>query len=48
MNIKQFQIDGIMNFCNAAGSLTTRKKGAIPPMPTRKEIDECINKGRIS
>lgn len=48
LDIDSGQIDGIMNFCNAAGSLTTRKKGAIPAMPTRKEIDECINKGRIS
>lgn len=29
-------------FCNAAGSLTTAKKGAIPAMPTLAEIEACV------
>ena len=31
-----------MDFANAAGSLATTKKGAIPAMPTRAEILQCI------
>ncbi len=31
-----------MKFANAAGSLTTTKKGAIPAMPSKEEIDSCV------
>lgn len=31
-----------MDFANAAGSLTTTKKGAIPALPTEREITDCI------
>lgn len=31
-----------VTFCNAAGSLTTTRRGAIPALPTRKEIEKCI------
>ena len=33
-------------FANAAGSLATTKKGAIPAMPTLGEIQECVRNGR--
>jgi len=32
----------LMDFSNAAGSLTTTKKGAIPALPTEHEIIACI------
>ena len=35
-------IDDAMVFANAAGSLTTSKKGAIPAMPSAEEISSCI------
>lgn len=31
-----------VQFANAAGSLTTTRKGAIPAMPNRESIEECI------
>jgi fructokinase len=31
----------IVDFANAAGSLTTAKKGAIPALPTTEEIEDC-------
>jgi fructokinase len=31
----------IVDFANAAGSLTTVKKGAIPALPTAEEIENC-------
>ena len=34
--------DDIMRFCNAAGSLTTTQKGAIPAMPGKEKIDSFI------
>jgi fructokinase len=34
----------ILDFANAAGSLTTTKKGAIPAMPNLAEIEECMKK----
>jgi fructokinase len=36
------QLDHILAFANAAGSLTTTKKGAIPAQPSREEILACI------
>lgn len=35
------ELEDIVDFANAAGSLTTAKKGAIPAMPSREEIEEC-------
>lgn len=32
----------IIVFCNAAGSLTTTQKGAIPAMPTLEQIQRCV------
>lgn len=36
------QIESLMDFSNAAGSLATTKKGAIPAMPDRQAILDCI------
>lgn len=36
-----------VQYANAAGSLTTTKKGAIPAMPTRQEIEACVERGRM-
>lgn len=32
----------LADFANAAGSLVTTRKGAIPAMPTREQIETCI------
>ena len=37
----------ILKFSNAAGSLTTAAKGAIPAMPTLGEIDACMERCSI-
>ncbi len=38
-------LENIVTFSNAAGSLTTTKKGAIPAMPSFNEIIDLTNKG---
>lgn len=38
----QTELEAVVNFANAAGSLTTTKGGAIPAMPTMEEIELCI------
>ncbi len=35
----------IVSFANAAGSLTTTGRGAIPAMPTKEEIEGCRKEG---
>jgi fructokinase len=35
------ELAGIVDFANAAGSLTTTRKGAIPALPTGEEIESC-------
>ena len=35
-------IESSMVFANAAGSLSTAKLGAIPSMPSRNDIENCI------
>lgn len=35
-------VRSLMDFANAAGSLATTKQGAIPAMPGRQEIEQCI------
>lgn len=40
----QEEIEDIILFANAAGSLTTTRKGAIPAMPTLQEIQVCQKK----
>ena len=37
-----FELEEIVRFVNAAGSLTTTKGGAIPAMPSMVEIQNCI------
>ena len=45
--LTQAQWREAIEFANAAGSLTTTKKGAIPAMPSKEEIDNCVRqKGR--
>lgn len=39
--LKKEEIERMIDFSNAAGSLATIRKGAIPAMPTLKEIIEC-------
>lgn len=39
--ISKAELRDIVDFANAAGSLTTAKKGAIPAMPNESEIGEC-------
>jgi Sugar kinases, ribokinase family len=41
-NLSQDELNRIIAFGNAAGSLATTKKGAIPSMPTKEEIINCI------
>ena len=36
------QISGLLDFANAAGSLATTKKGAIPAMPDEVQIRDCM------
>lgn len=37
----------IIAFSNAAGSLTTTAKGAIPAMPDREQIEKCIREEKL-
>lgn len=37
-----FELEEIVRFGNAAGSLTTTKGGAIPALPSMVEIQNCI------
>ncbi len=41
-NLNAEQMNRLLDFANAAGSLTTTKKGAIPAMPDKEEIEACI------
>ncbi|WHH58077.1 carbohydrate kinase [Petroclostridium sp. X23] len=41
-NLSKANIEEMIDFANAAGSVTTVKKGAIPAMPVISEIEECI------
>jgi fructokinase len=40
-NISREELEDIVDFANAAGSLTTTRKGAIPALPTMAEIERC-------
>ena len=35
------ELEDILAYGNAAGSLTTTRKGSIPALPTEAEIEEC-------
>jgi fructokinase len=39
--VNRDEIEDIVSFANAAGSLTTTRKGAISAMPTLQEIEAC-------
>lgn len=41
-SISEEDLIGFLAFANAAGSLATVKKGAIPAMPTLAEVDDCL------
>lgn len=40
--IDSHEMQGLVDFANAAGSLATTKKGAIPALPSAGEIELCI------
>lgn len=42
-DLSQEELIQYLAFANAAGSLTTTQKGAIPAMPDREEIERCMN-----
>ena len=39
------RLEGIFAFANAAGALTTLKRGAIPSLPTSSQVEEFLRKG---
>ncbi|MEG2597719.1 MAG: carbohydrate kinase [Oscillospiraceae bacterium] len=39
------EVEKMLDFANALGSLVTTKKGAIPAIPTLDEIDQCLQTG---
>jgi fructokinase len=43
--ISRDELSDIVDFANAAGSLTTTRRGAIPALPGRKEIEACRGSG---
>jgi fructokinase len=45
-DLDKADMDNMVDFANAAGSLATTKKGAIPAMPTLSEIEACMNTGK--
>lgn len=45
--ITQQELEKMLDFANAAGSLTTTKGGAIPAMPTMEEINRCIDSAAL-
>lgn len=44
--LNKSEIEQMIDFSNAAGSLATIKKGAIPAMPTIVAIEECMRTGK--
>lgn len=45
--IGSMELGGIVDFANAAGSMTTTRGGAIPALPTLEEIQNCRQGGRL-
>lgn len=43
-NMSKAELENILSFANAAGSLTTTKGGAITALPSLEEIKECMSK----
>jgi fructokinase len=47
-SISKDELANIIDFANAAGSLTTTRKGAIPALPSSEEIAFCVkNTGKL-
>jgi fructokinase len=42
--VSKREMKKILRFANAAGALTATKKGVIPSLPTRKQIEEFLDK----
>ncbi len=42
--INKTMISDIIDFSNAVGALCASKRGAIPAMPSKTEVEDCINK----
>ena len=45
--ISSHELADIIDFANAAGSLTTAQKGAIPALPSMAEIEKCRKEGKF-
>ena len=43
-NMSKAELENVLSFANAAGSLTTTKGGAITALPSLEEIKECMSK----
>lgn len=41
------EMEDVLRFANALGSLVTTKRGAIAAIPTREEIETCIREGKL-
>lgn len=41
-NLSSNELDGIMDFANAAGACTTVKKGGVPAVPELAEVERCM------
>lgn len=46
-NMEAEEIQDILKYSCAAGSLATAKKGAIPAVPSDGEIRDCMNRGKL-
>jgi fructokinase len=46
-SISQEELGDIIDFANAAGSLTTTRRGAIPALPNRSEIELCRREQKL-
>jgi fructokinase len=46
--ISRDELADIVDFANAAGSLATTRKGAIPALPSREEIEACRLRSRLT
>ena len=40
-SLSREELEEILSYGNAAGSITTTRKGAIPALPTEEEIQRC-------
>ena len=41
------ELESMIKFSNAAGSLATMKKGAIPAMPSVSDVENCIATAKL-